>query len=121
MVSRPQLSSTEKSALAKVAMEPQTIGTLPPTEAAHLIDRNMIDEVMGHYVITPKDQLELRRHVYRRTAFRSNNSDAPSRQYEGSARNFESAPLSRSQTSALRSFWTWLQGSNGGKPPTQTG
>jgi len=130
MVSRPQLSDTEKSALAKVAIEPQSVGTLPDAEATQLIDRDMMNEVMGLYVITPKGQLELRRHIYRRGSLRSKFAQgAASERHAGSAQDFGGpqagpnyrAPLSKSQTSALRSFWTWLQGSSAGDPPTRTG
>ena len=106
MVARNQLNDTEKSALAKVAVEPQTVGTLPADDVTHLIDRNMMEEVMGHYVITPKGQLELRRHVYRRRPFRE--ASAPTA--PGDPGDLRAAPLSKAQSSSLRSFWSWLQG-----------
>ncbi len=126
MVSSPQLNDAEKSALAKVADGPQTVGTLPSAEAAQLIDRDMMNEVMGHYVITPKGQLELRRHIYRRGAFGARGMrdgdtfTAPGFDATQSNTSYR-APLSKSQTSTLRSFWTWLQGSNAGDPPKRTG
>lgn len=109
MVSGSLLSEAEKSLLAKVAAEPQSIGSLPTAEATLLIDRNMMEEVMGHYVITPKGQLELHRHIYRRFSSR----EARRGQAEGGLGRRPGA-FSSAQSATLRSFWTWLRGAGGG-------
>lgn len=115
MSARSQLSDAEKSALARVAIEPQSIGALPAPDAAHLVDNNMMEEVMGHYVITPKGQLELQRHVYHRRPFRSADGTSPSGENYGlqAVGSIRSAPYSKTQGSALRSFWSWLQNPRG--------
>ena len=115
MSARSPLSDAEKSALARVAIEPQSIGTLSAPDAAHLINNNMMEEVMGHYVITPKGQLELQRHVYRRAPFRNADGTSPSGENYGmqAAGSIRSAPYSKTKGSALRSFWSWLQNSRG--------
>ena len=115
MVVRSSLSDSEKSALAQVAIEPQSIGTLPAPDVAHLVDNHMMEEVMGHYVITPKGQLELQRHVYHRRLFRNADKTSSSGEEYGlqAVGSIRSAPYSKTHSSALRSFWSWLQNPRG--------
>ena len=128
MVLRDLLSESEQAVLAKVAIEPQSTGELPRAEADVLIGRAMMSEVLGHYVITPKGQLELHRHIYRKPplserlrAAALHPSDWAARSNAVSAANSatgaHAAPLSKVQISMLRTFWAWLRDPAGTAPP----
>lgn len=67
-VSCLSLSPLERSALAKVAERPRPFGEIDANHVGELIDHGLVETELGHYLITPKGQLERQRQVFRSVA-----------------------------------------------------